>query len=276
MSVFRNITVQPSYGKRAVLLTWDVAPDYQTGDFFIFKSPDGSGGWELVNSTPVSGTSYEVADFVIQNLSTIPHFRILLEFEGNSYDSPTVGIFDDMTRREYAAMTQIMRREYLGVSRGNGMRVLHYTPKTKGELCDSSDPDTGQIVGTDCPPVDPEEECFGQRYKGGFRTPYYTWCRLDETGPTITMDYKEGLGAVDEFMSRARFLAFPHPRKNDLIVNPRTDDRYAVSPIVKPYKFRGLFPIAYDVQLELLPRSDVRYRVPIPDPLPELTPTVYL
>ena len=56
-------------------------------------------------------------------------------------------------------------------------------------------------------------------------------------------------------------------RRDDLLVHPETDNRYAVGDAVQDYYFAGRVPIAYEVQLDLLNRRDPRYRLPVP-PLP--------
>ena len=84
-----------------------------------------------------------------------------------------------------------------------------------------------------------------------------------QVGPILITDYKEGTGSVDDRQVKARVLAFPLLKREDLIVHPATDNRYGVNDL-EVFYFKGLVPIAINVNMELLSRDDARYRLPVP------------
>jgi hypothetical protein len=63
---------------------------------------------------------------------------------------------------------------------------------------------------------------------------------------------------------RFRIPPFPKPEADMLIILPHSDDRYIISEQATPFEFKGVYPVAYEVQAQLLSRSDPRYKLPIP------------
>lgn len=272
MASFTSVKVQPSYGNKRALVTWAVTSDIADGEFHVYRSPDGSGNWELLNVDPVTGTSYEDTTLVPGNLQDIPHYRVLCVKDDAEYDSPIIGIYNLLTRKEYAVCSKILKMEFLQLSRGEGLKVLVYKPLQSGEVSDQVDPDTLQHTGVPCPSLDHEDNSYDQIYKEGYARPVLTLMRITDNGPIVVMDRQNGLSTRDENMIQARFLGYPHITTGDMIVNYETDDRYAVTDTVKAYKFKGVFPVAFDAKLQMLSRKDVRYKVPVPTTIPKLTP----
>lgn len=262
---FIEIQLQPSYSAADCIVRWTVDRELleADADYYIFSSPDGAGDWQRRNGAPLQGvTEYLDTGFAFNSRTMIPHYRMIAELsDGTIIDSHTVGLFDELRRSEYGACKYIMRQEYLQI-RQAGIPVLHYIPKTKGEISPNYDEETGQVTGT-C--EDPDKDSYGEKYVGGYRNPFYTHILYTDTGPTVKVDKDDGTGILDQYKVMARMLAFPRPLKGHLIVHPGTDQRYKVTDVVKPYTFRGIYPVVFTAQLELLRREDPAYGVPIPD-----------
>jgi hypothetical protein len=262
---FLGISVQPSYGKSDAIIRWTVDAELESAeaDYYVFRSPDGAGDWERANSTAVED-AFEYLDvgFHYSSRIKVPHYRVMAVLpDGSPVHSHTVGLFDSLRRSEYGACHYITRQEYRQI-RQSGIPVLHYIPKTRGEIAPNWDEELGKITG----PCDtPGKESYGQKYVGGYRDPFYTHILYTDTGPVVKMDREDGLGILDGDKVQARMLSFPRPEKGHLIVHPETDNRYMVTDVVKPYKFRGIYPVAFMTQLELLRREDPAYSVPTPD-----------
>ena len=192
---------------------------------------------------------------------------MILIKDGQTHESPIASAFDQMTRSEYGAAKQIIHYEYLRMSRGNGVRVLHYLPLVEGELNPDYDPETGQNVIATCP----DDDSYGLKFKGGFGPPLQTWAEFLQINESLSIN-NEDMGMTDSVIVRARLMAFPKPLRNHLIVHPTTDNRYVVGDEIKGSYFKGFVAVSYDVELTLLTRSDPRYRVPVPqlnkDPVP--------
>lgn len=272
MYPFTDIRVQPTYGKHRAMLTWTVDPSLAGGDFFVYRSPDGAGNWELLNTTPVTVNEYEDLTLNPGNLLDTVHYRILCQKNSVDYESPIIGIYNRLRRKEYAVCSKIMKMEFLQLSRADGIKMLVYKPLQRGEYSDQVDPDTEQHTGVACTATPDSENSFDQLYKGGYSRPHMTLVRLSDTGPLVIIDRQDGLTTRDKNMVQARFLGFPHITPGDMVVNPETDERYGVTDTVKAYKFKGVFPVAFDAKMELISRKDPRYLVPLPATLPPIVP----
>jgi hypothetical protein len=260
-----DIQIRPSYGKSQAIVSW--TPDTElTGadpDYYVFRSPDGAGDWAQVNDDPIEGvTEHLDMAFHFASRSKIPHYRVMAKLsDGTAVHSHTKGLFATMTRGEFTACHYIINQEYMQ-SRISGYPVLHFIPLTRGVVAPNWNETTGRVEG---PCEDAGMESYGQKYVGGYRPPYTTYLRELDSGPIVKIDRDDGLGILDEFKMPVRMLAFPRPEKGHLIVNPATDDRYTVTEVVKPFKMRGIYPVAYQAQLELLRREDPAYLLPIPE-----------
>ena len=259
---FIDIQIQPSYGKNTCVVFWRVKPEYTNGNFFVYRSYDGKRNWVLLNEEPVNGRSFfEDTNFVVDNRVDSVFYRILLERgESEEYDSPVKGLFDDMTRAEYGGVHAMMKQEYLSMSRGNGVKALYLIPKDNGAIASGVDVDTFQE------PVFPSaidaSQGFSTEYAGGFACAFSTWVSLSDLN-SQTMGREDGLGLDDKVSVAARLLAFPSPGFNHLIITPSNDNRYVIGESTKTFYFKGIYPIAHTVTLQLLKRNDPRYKIDI-------------
>jgi hypothetical protein len=266
MNPFLDITLSPTYGKFETVVKWTVLGDYADGDFYIYKSEHGKQPWTLLNEDAVQGNMFVDTNFTPSNRNDVTHYRILLEKGDQSYDSPVVGLFDKLTRSEYKMARYMILQEYSRMKLGNGIQVMLFKPLTRGIPCGSVDEDTKQKIGVDC--KDPENDCYGQRFKGGFNTGTQTWMELRDIGTISYIDAPDGTGVDDTRVFQVTSLPFPMPSRGDLIVHPATDNRFAVGD-VKPHSFKGVVPINVIITLTLLHRKDPRYRLPVPPFKPE-------
>lgn len=263
MNPFVNVHVQPSYGRNQAIITWNVIAGYATGDFYVYKSSNsGLPPWELLNDTPATGGMYVDTNHTGDEFT---YYRVLLIKDSVEYDSDIVKAADKLSRAQYGGISKIMRMEYLRMSTGNGIQVLHYIPLTSGALAPNVDPLTKQRTGIECPDVDTS---YGLPYIGGYGPPIYTWLEISTYGESVVKEGDNKLDVDDDITHKARMLAFPTPAPGHLIVHPATDNRYGIKSPVQGHYFRGAFPISYDVSMTLLRLSDPRYRVPVPSPLP--------
>jgi hypothetical protein len=265
MSGFTSIHIQPSYGKFTALVTWTTTHPADT-EYHLFRSPDGVGDWTRVNVDPIEDTIYEDTSFKFSSRTEIPHYRLLAVLPGGEeIDSPIVGTFDTLRNKyEFAAVRHMMREEYQD-AHVDGMAVLHYTELTKGVPA----PDRND-VGHKLPSCGTENESYGRAFVGGFRPPLSTCIRPVDVGPIVKQTRNGGYGMFDQHKMMVRMLAYPRPQAGDLLVHVPTDNRWVITPIIKPAAFRGIFPVAYTAQVELLDREAPEYRVPLPDDLLEL------
>jgi hypothetical protein len=266
MQPFVDIAIRPAYGKHKAVVTWKVQERFRLGDFYIYKSETGNHDWELVSGeAPLKGTEWSDP-----KANSSAFYRLLLEFEGESYDSPVVGMYDKLTKAEYRAVRKIMNIEYENMTRGRqGLRMLLFTPLTSGVLAPDVDPQTGQRYGTGVP-EDPALDSYGERFVGGFAPPTITYVKLSTMAQLTVADAPDKSTTTYERAYTTRMLAYPLPQRGDLLVHPETDKRYIIGEQTQAYYFRGVIPTAFDIPISELYHSDPRYRVPIPILEPEL------
>jgi hypothetical protein len=260
MDPFLDLTVAPAYGKNSCVVRWQLARGFSVGDVYVYRSEDGMTGWDLLNpATPVRGMSYfEDTDFVVRDLLTTPHYRLLLEYGGKSYDSPIVGIFEKLNRKEFGIVRRILQLELKAMRegrQGNEVRIL--SPLTRGPTCRCVDPTTKQSSQASLCPY-----CYGTRIEGGFGSAVTTWMRFIDENPLSRVDDPTGKHAVDQNTVKCRALTIPGLITGDLVVHAPTDLRMAVVSAEVEY-FRGLVPIVCSPSMVVLPRSDIRYQVPL-------------
>lgn len=266
MPPWKLVAVQPSYGKGKAYVTWRLPRPFNSGDVFVYRSWDGNEPWECLNADApvISVDHFEDSLFFEQGYLTITYYRLLLVHDGQNYPSPVIGLLDHLTRPQYGGVQTMMGLEFLRMRAGNGIKVFMLPPLVTGVPAAGVDPLTWQKLKTTCDDTAPGTDGFGRPLAGGYGTPLTTWVEL--MGPA-TMDKadNDSMGvSIEELTTKARFLAFPRPQRGYLIVDPQSDNRYVVDATIQAYNFRGITPIAYDLDLQLLERGDPRYKVEVP------------
>lgn len=261
MTPFLDIMVVPSYGRDACLVRWTLASGFEGARIYVYRSEDGQTGWTLLNpDTPITDRAYfEDTTFVVRDLLTTTHYRLLLEHQGREFDSPIVGAFDKLTRKEFGIVRRIMQLELKSLREGRqGIEVMVFSPKTRGPACRCVDPVTKQSSQASLCPY-----CYGTRIDGGFHPPVKTWIKAMQWNPNSKDDEPSGRARVDRNAVVTRALAIPALNTDDIIVHPVTDNRLSVVATKVEY-FRGTVPVVCAPSLVLLPRQDIRYKLPLP------------
>lgn len=265
---FINVHVQPTYGRNRAGLTWQLKPGYSGGDFYVFKSfNNGLAPWLLINEIPVRGLSF--VDEHLDMSNSVPYYRVLMVLSGKEYDSPIVTPLDKLSKTQFGGVSRMMQLEYMRMSTGNGVQVLHYIPLENGAIADDTDPITLQKYGSHCQDKDLNDIDYGQKFKGGFTPPIYTWLEISQYGVNKVEEDQQNLAMTWDITHKARMLAFPKPSPGDLVIQPDTDIRYGIISPVQGNYFRGAFPISFDVGLQVLNNADPRYGIPVPEVLPK-------
>ena len=273
--IFSRFTAQPSYGASKAGLTWNISSALPGAKIIIFRSIyGGMAPWELI--TAPSGIAASGGFFeddisgANENSARKIFYRACVLHQGTEYDSPVIGFTSWLAPNEMKAVARILRNEMRlmhthdrGDISGNGVPMLMFSPLEEGIPCPDFDVLTKQQVGQGGRPG--PNDCYGMAYIGGFGPAQFTWMRLLKTEQGLA-DNAGGAGTVFSNSVRARFLAFPRPMPDMMVVNPATDDRYIIASSVDEFLFKGVLPIAYDAQLNRLERSSPKYRLPVSMP----------
>jgi len=269
MNPFKNIRIFPQHGETTARITWEMDPDFAAGEVYAAFSLMGvKDSWQPVNNdgVPAASASGQLDDpeLRIDGGHHIGYYRLLLRNADGDFKSGAIAILGDINAREYGIARAIIRREFLEMRATNGYPVWHCIPRDFGKPASNIDPDTGEISGLECDVTDPATAAYGQRFQGGFFPPVLTWMRPltvdrgtikdadDDTTPTV----------IDT--TTARLMAFPRPQRQHMLVDPVTDRRYVVNDEIKPFLLRGITPVAYEVSLDFIVQTDIRYKFPVP------------
>lgn len=273
MNVFNDIRVQPAYGFEQALISWTLNPSFEAGNVYVYRSPNGvevSDEWEILNlDDPVLGSSFFIDNALDdKNFFRQYFYRLVLELDGEYYDSPVIGMFNEgLNKSEYGVLRYMRKQEYLRMRSRNGVRVLHCIPTIQGSFADGVDSTLLTRIGTPCKNGDKEDP---EMYEGTnlftkqFSTVSQTWAEIQSIG-ALTVEQVEN--SLNNFLSqkyKLRLLGFPTPEVGHMIVLPNTDKRLLVTDNINPFLFKGYLPIAYEVIAEELPRTDSRYKIPLP------------
>lgn len=259
-----NVSVWPSHGANTCLVSWEVDQALVGGDFYVYRSPDGVGEWKLVNDAAVAGTYLEDTGMHMHDRSRIPHWRVLCEKGGKSYDSAVVGLFEKVSRRD-CGTANVMRQTELRRMKGNGVKALYYPARIGGLPCNYVDSETGSHLGDGC--ANTEKDCYGTGLIGGYRKPLVVWIELYGSSQQGGTNKAEGVGQTDKRVQQARILAAFVPQIGDMVVLHATDDRFLVD-ASSTHKLRGIIPVVSDVPMSILPRNHEAYRLPRIETLP--------
>lgn len=261
MSIFQDINLYPSHGDQRVIVTWGGGPQYGDHQVSVAASVTGTpDSWVVLPAVAEFGQRL----MVITNWNPELHqfFRFLVTKPGTTdMRSPVVGIYQDVTRREYGLAKTIIAREFEDMRRANGIPAWFCAPIISGELASSVDPDTGMMVkATAC------DDGMGMRYAGGFYKPVITWVRL--FGPAQTSDRKDdpdGDGQTSSEVQNIRMMPFPPPRAGVMLVCPKTDRRWVLGPDSKILRLREILPVIYESTATLLRPNDPRHKFEVPE-----------
>jgi len=258
MDIFKNIFVFPSYGKKEAIIKWVVDPEYLEGNFVIQKSTNGITNFKTIGSGR-GITEFIDIEFLVPNKLEQTHYRIILQYNKNKYESNPIGIFNKLHRHEFGLVARMLKLEHERMYNcRNGIKAVILKKKAYGEPCPSCNfqNNNSQLVGASVCPT-----CYGTGITGGFDPAIYTYLEVLNIDKDIQAS-QEGMGATDKVQAAFQILAYPELRKGDLLINPETDQRYLIEKVT-PKLFKGIIPITYQVVGFLLRRNDIRYQIPL-------------
>lgn len=274
MGMFYDISVFPSYGRNAATVAWSVAPAIRDAEFYVYRSIDGTGDYELLNDDPVFGRTFTDTGLKVQNKLQTPYYRLLAVKDGKEYDSPPVAVFDKVGRKAYGVAHSIIRAKHIQ-ARADGIPVLYYPLARNGLTNESLDPDTGQRVVAVCTSSGDEDygsggksPDYGTYYADGYCRPFVTYMRFLEE-PKQRQNILD-TGVMDASVMTVELPAFPYPRTDDMVVDVTTDRRWKIGDTIQSYLVKGVVPVGHEVKVSLQAHNDPCYKVPVPDNYMEL------
>lgn len=259
---FHRLRIENAFNivaSKAVLLEWEMEPwfvEMGPWSFEVLRTQrDDFTGWVSVDIVTNQGYAYDT-DRTVYTLNRGNYYKVLVTTgDGNTYESDVVQAGNNLDRRDWRLLKEIIRKETLALTKFTGARgwLLPY-PKF-GEPSANTDPNTGESVVSQ----DPDDS--GTGVIGGYWGPVSTYVDLN---PEKRITRVTDKGKVSAIVRTGVMLAFPRPSPRDVWVNGMTDERYTIgSEITVAASMRGI-PIKVNVQLELVEPGNVIYSVPVP------------
>jgi len=165
------------------------------------------------------------------------------------YSDPVQGI-GEWDLRNYKLVHEICRKERL-VAKQLGMPGVLMKRREWGTPCTAClDPDTRQPTNHDC------TVCYGTGIVGGYYAPIALW--LTTPQPKQSQRGMTELGHSQRDTLMARCVAYPYIEAEDLWFGQGSGDRWRIVQVTPAADVRGI-PIIYNLQLGLLPKTDISH-----------------
>jgi len=185
------------------------------------------------------------------------HYRVKLTTGTDTvYYSDPVSIYGDLDKHDWTLVKELLRKENLRHVKQVSVRGFLLKAKRYGPLCPNClDPLTQEVTDSHC------EVCYGTGFSGGY------FAALPNVYVDVTLErareaLNPQLGTTKEVVIQGRMLAEPQIYSLDLWVADKSDLRYYIHPVGVASQHRGV-PIVLNVELRLIPYSDIAYKVPL-------------
>lgn len=188
------------------------------------------------------------------------HYRVKVTTSAGEHFSDPVGMEGTLSPQDWRSAREILRLETLEMRKGHsGQEGFLLKRRITGINCPSClDYVTREILNPDC------QHCWGTGKKFGYYYPVCdVWADIDPKTYRTHLDSGQARGTVQDIVVRARMINTWLLGEEDIWVNKKTDDRYAVHTVQNLVEIRGV-PLVASVELRPFPFTDVAYQIPIP------------
>lgn len=262
-NILSQFRAQPSHAAGKVEVTWDVIPSWRDAVVHVYRSDNGQEPWNYLGEAPAATGHFQDTEFRQENRLLNTHYRLLLEnTNGIRIESPVLGLLGSLNAFDYKHARKSLITEANRIRRSGGRSMWLLAPLTSGTLGSHINPDTGQVVGVECP--DSSAPTYGTSIVGGFAPPIQTYALLHSPVTIANHQDNDGMQKTEQLLWQAHLLPYPVPYEGHVLVDPASDNRYVVIGDAKGYAFKAQVYLRFDVNLMLLGRDDARYRVPVP------------
>jgi len=265
--IFSKVSVWPLI-RGGTRVEWTLHPRFADPTPHVFQLQVGRTGNPNADDWEDVGFSVQDTFFAIDDTKRVygnfqwTHYRIVLTTSQGSYASKPQLVLDNLSKRDWLRMREIIRMETLRFKKEAGVEGYLLKRRLFGEECECIDTLTKEVRNAQC------AICYGTGYVGGYYPPVpcYYFEEVEEGGGKVfdnQLDNAEGRGTIDD--SRriiARVLNTPQVFAYDVIVDKGGDTRWVVRSAEGAVAIRGL-PIVLKAELRLLPYSHPIYNLEI-------------
>lgn len=256
--VFERVIANVLSMRGDALVTWWLDEQRFTDpgpyDFYL-QWAERQGGEFVDVAGPTSGNS--LFDPEPRQFAKIPlsAYRVRLATPLGEYFSDPVLALGSWNRHDYLIARDVVRREYLRLTRYVGSRGSHLARRSWGTKCPRcTDFHTGMVADSNC------NVCYGTGFVGGYYLPITLW--VEQGTVEIREKHDESAGVRADTVQTARAVAFPYLVSKDVWVNDETDARWSIESKRVLAELRGV-PLVLGIELRLFEPSSVAYEIPM-------------
>jgi len=256
-NIFDRITIIPDV-RGGTVITWSVDSRCTIEGPYAFtvewaEHPDAASR-EVVG---LAGSALTITDTTIRRFSKLPHSVYWVTITGADnilhYSDP-VSALGNWNRHDFLIGREIVRREYLALTRYTGTHGIYLGRLQWGTICTTcSDWDTNMPTDAHCP------TCYGTGFVGGYHAPSELW--LGEDRLAIHSKRQDNIGVRNDQAQMVRAVACPYLTAKDIWVNTDTDERWSIESKRELVSLRGR-PLVYGVEIRLIELGNIAYDIP--------------
>lgn len=192
-------------------LEWEVPTDWGNVTFNIYSSPNETGPFTQLNTTPFVNPFYfdnEARSFSKYNNT---YYKIEAVFpSGQTVQSPALTTNNKNSSWVSLRRIEISRREWLLLRKFVGVETYLFKRKSGGTRCSSCwNPDSHRVMNDKCP------VCYGTSWEGGYWDPIRTLYQYDQTPNDAVLEYR---GNIEPSQIQAWTIDIPTVHDLDVVV----------------------------------------------------------
>lgn len=255
--VITGVHIYPSYSS-GFTFEWEIAEDFSAPDpwkFYVQQAPSPSGEWEDISPVIENKFIWKEDKRPRTNKSVVLYFRIKMVVGKDTYYSDAYTPYGDLSKKEFLIARDIMRREILHASQMAGVETQVYINSNWGPRCEKClDPITGMVRDSNC------KYCLGTGRDPAYHGPYFMWTVYSGDTNHTYQEKDGGLGNVEPKAFQIRAIGSPVLKKNDVVVDIRTDKRYYIDKVDIVAELRRI-PVVQSLTVHEAPVTDIIYKL---------------
>lgn len=256
-TVITAVHIRPSYSG-GFLFAWEIAGDFNAKapwKFYVQEAQSPTGEWKDISTELENKFIWQEDKRPRINKSVVLYFRIKLIADRKTYYSDVYTPYGDLTKKEFLIAKDIMRREILHASKMAGVETQVYINSNWGPRCQEClDPITGMVRDGHC------KYCLGTGRDPAYHGPYNMWAVFSGDTNHTYQEGQGGIGNVEPKSFQVRVIGSPVLKKNDVVIDSRTDKRYYIDKVDIVAELRRI-PVVQSLTVHEAPVTDIVYKL---------------
>lgn len=210
-------------------------------------TPPGFDSWTFLDTTSKYSGKQKVLTYIVKLFTTT-----------TEHESSPIYLFAGIRPKKRLLAKAILRRIEMSQRHIQNWHGYLLKRKWTGVPCSCVDPDTKQVLDSDCP------ICFGTGFEAGYWRSAIKRNILSSSPLSAlpVYDINQVLGTVAPAVIQAQITGLPPINQYDAWISPVNNYRFYITNIQVAAELEGL-PLLYNVEMRLAERSDILYSFPV-------------